>query len=89
MKSKICVTLNPLQSIVIQRMEPNLLMVLNGFQLDREVFERFADSGIKYSQLAGLSNEDLEMFGVPDKNLQDEMLSDFKNLEGQESYFER
>jgi hypothetical protein len=69
-------------------MDPNLLMVLNSFQLENEILERFAASGIKFSQLAGLINEDLAMLGVHDEKLQDEMLRDFRNLEGQEPFLE-
>lgn len=69
-------------------MDPNILMVLSSFPLENEVLERFAASGIKFSQLAGLINEDLAMLGVHDEKLQDEMLRDFRNLEGQDPYLE-
>lgn len=76
------------QNLAIQKMDPNLLMVLNSFQLEDEILERFAGSGIKFSQLAGLINEDLAMLGINDEKLQEEMLRDFRNLEGQEPYLE-
>ncbi|CRK91903.1 CLUMA_CG005523, isoform A [Clunio marinus] len=77
-----------MHNIAIQRMEPNLLMILNGYQLEKEVLERFAAAGIKYSQLAGLSSEDLTLLGITDNKLQENMLLNFKSLEAQEPYHE-
>lgn len=64
-------------------------MILNGYQLDKEVLERFAGYGIKYNQLAALSAEDLALLGITDNKLQEDLLNDFKTLEGQETYFGR
>lgn len=67
-------------------MEPNLLMILNGFQLSNEVMERFAASGIRYSQLASLSHEDLSQLGISDRTLQDDILLEFQSLLGQDPH---
>lgn len=65
------------------------MMVLSGFHLEKEVIERFAASGLKFTQLAGLSNEDLAMLGVVDRGLQNDMLAEFASLEGQAPFLEQ
>lgn len=70
-------------------MDPNLMMILKTFQLEKEVIERFAASGLKFTQLAGLSNEDLAMLGVVDRGMQEDMLMEFANLEGQAPFLEQ
>lgn len=76
-----------MQSPAIQKMDQNLLMVLNSFQLGAGVLERFAESGIRYHHLSALYSMDLEMLGVNSPALQLEMLTEFQNLEGQDPHF--
>jgi hypothetical protein len=73
----------------MQRMDPNLVMILKQFHLENEVFERFAAAGIKYNQLAGLCHDDLLMLGVVERTVQNEIIAEFKTLEGQEPYLEK
>lgn len=65
-------------------MDPLILTVLNGFNLDSEVLENFAKSRILYSQLSALDNDDLYSLGVSDSDTQEEMLAEFRSLEGQD-----
>lgn len=65
------------------------MMILKTFQLEKEVIERFAASGLKFTQLAGLSNEDLAMLGVVDRGMQEDMLMEFASLEGQAPFLEQ
>jgi hypothetical protein len=65
-------------------MDPALLTVLNGFNLENDVLERFAMSGVSYNQLSALDSEDLYNLGVDNMELQNEMLADFQSLEGQD-----
>lgn len=65
-------------------MDPLILTVLNQFNLEGEVLERFAKSNIMYSQLSALDNDDLYSLGVSDFDTQEEMLAEFRGLEGQD-----
>lgn len=69
-------------------MDPNVRLVLRNFQLDNIVLERFAERDVKFSQLAALSNEDLELFGVTDRQRQDEMIQAFESLQNQSPHLE-
>lgn len=68
-------------------MEPNLLLMLTHFRLGNEVIRNAASCGLKYCQLAGLVREDLERLGIEDKTIQDDLLSEFATLEGQDPNF--
>jgi hypothetical protein len=69
-------------------MEQNLSMVLLPFNLSSEVLQNIIASGLKYSQLSSLVVEDLEIFGIADKQTRDEMLAEFELLGGQDEHFE-
>ncbi|KAG5672450.1 hypothetical protein PVAND_002577 [Polypedilum vanderplanki] len=61
----------------------SLMLVLNRFPLSDEVIANFSLFQIKYNQLSSLQREDLIKLGISDNKLQDEMIEEFKNLEGQ------
>jgi hypothetical protein len=69
-------------------MEQNLSMVLASYDLSSEVLSKIIQSGLKYSQLSSLTVEDLELFGIEDRQVQDNMLSEFNQLDGQDDHFE-
>lgn len=69
-------------------MDPNVLLVLRNFQAANEVVERFAEADVQFNQLAGLDNEDLELFGVTDEQVQDDMMSAFRMLQNQLPHLE-
>lgn len=66
-------------------MDENVKDVLRGFQLDAEVFEKFAAHGIKFSQLITLSDADLLMLGVRDDEKRARMITEFAIYAGQQS----
>lgn len=65
-------------------MDPSIRSVLSRFNLQTDVIENFAKSSIMYNQFAALDNDDLLSLGVTDSETQDEMLAEFKTLDGQE-----
>lgn len=69
-------------------MDPNVRLVLRNFQLSNDVLERFAERDVKFNQLAGLSNEDLSLFGITDKQRQDEIVQAFESLQSQSPHLE-
>lgn len=76
------------QSLAVQRMDPHVRSMLRNYQLSDEVVERIANQNISFSQLASLCNEDLELLGITDEGIQNQMLRDFKVLDGQAPNFE-
>lgn len=83
MQVSILILFHP-QNINIQRMDPMILNLLSGFNLEDSVIERFAQSHILYTQLSALDHDDLISMGVSDADTQEEMLAAFGNLEGQD-----
>lgn len=69
----------------IQRLDMNLMLILNRFPLSDQMIGNFGKYNITYNQLKSLSRTDLVKLGIEDNKLQDEMLEEFANLEGQES----
>jgi hypothetical protein len=65
-------------------MDPSLRTILDRFNLDNEALEKFARSNILYSQLSALDCQDLESLGVNDCETQEEMLAEFRLLDGQD-----
>lgn len=63
----------------------NLMLVLNRFPLSDTIIGNFGAFQINYPQLKSLHRNDLIKLGILDNKLQDEMLEEFKLLEGQES----
>lgn len=68
----------------LQKIDMNLMLVLNRFPLSDAIIGNFGLYQIKYSQLSSLAREDLLKLGIEDNKLQDEMLEEFQQLEGQE-----
>lgn len=68
-------------------MEPNLLLMLTHFRLSNKIIRKVAASGLKYSQLSGLVKLDLTRFGIYNDELQEEMLNEFRNIQGQDQSF--
>jgi hypothetical protein len=68
----------------MQRVDMNLMLVLNRFPLSDTIIGNFGLYQIKYTQLASLQRNDLIKLGIDDNKLQDEMLEEFQTLEGQE-----
>lgn len=69
-------------------MEQNLSMVLSQFELSDQVLLKIVQCGLRFSQLSSLSTEDLELFGIEDSELREEMLTEFSALHGQDEHFE-
>lgn len=67
-------------------MDPAVLSVLNGFNLNSHVLERFAKSNIMFSHLSALDETDLINLSVSDSQTRQDMLRQFKNIEGQEAH---
>lgn len=76
------------QNANLQRMDPAVLTVLNGFNLSSHVLERFAKTHIMFTQLSALDEQDLISLGVSDSQARQDMLTEFKNLEGQEAHLD-
>lgn len=62
-------------------MDPNVVMILSSFNVDRWVLERCARVNLRYSQLSGLNSEDLQLLGVEDEEVRRSMLAEFKSLD--------
>lgn len=60
------------------------MVALNKWVLTDETVGKFGRYGIKYAQLGSLSRADLIKLGIKDNKMQDEMLEDFSQLEGQD-----
>lgn len=69
-------------------MDPYVLMVLNNFRLENDVYENFAATDIKYNQLANMTLEDLRLLGVREDVVQT-MFEEFQCLVTQEPNIEQ
>lgn len=70
---------------MIRRMEPNLLLILTHFGLGGRVIRNFASNQVKYNELAGLGNADLQMLGIESEAMQNTLIAEFRNLQGQDA----
>ena len=60
------------------------MLALNKWVISDDVIGQFGTYGITYSHLSTLSREDLNIMGIRDKKMQDEMLEEFKHLPNQD-----
>lgn len=64
-------------------MDQNVRLLLKNYQLSDEIVEQFAEQRVSFSQLGSLCGEDLELLGVQNESIRNQMLRDFQAFENQ------